>query len=140
MASNQNRNSQQRSSSKGMNGTFLGCVFLGICILISGLNIGGNVKKLSTAINDKNFSDTNTFTAPSEISFGASRYLDEQEAAAYLKLSEDEFLKLIRSGDITEYVKTSTGYSVSVEVLDEWFDNAAYQNKLNTVDTDVASE
>ena len=137
MASNQNRNTQQRQSNKGINGTFLGCIFLGICILISGLNIGGNVKKLSTAINEKNFSDTNTFSAPSDISYGENRYLDEQEAAAYLRLSEDEFLKLIRSGEITEYVKTSTGYAVSVSVLDDWFDNAAYQNKLNTVETNV---
>ncbi|MBQ8827350.1 MAG: excisionase family DNA-binding protein, partial [Oscillospiraceae bacterium] len=73
----------------------------------------------------------------SEISYGTSKYLDEQEAAAYLNLTEDEVLSLIRSGEITEYVKTGTGYSISVDVLDEWFDNEAYQNKLNTVETDV---
>lgn len=137
MASNQNRNNKQSSSVKGINGTFLGCIFLGICILIAGLNIGGNVKKLSTAVTEQSFADTNTFNAPSEISYGTSKYLDEQEAAAYLNLTEDEVLSLIRSGEITEYVKTGTGYSISVDVLDEWFDNEAYQNKLNTVETDV---
>ena len=137
MASNQNRNNRQSSSSKSINGTFLGCIFLGICVLIAGLNIGGNVKKLSTAVTEQTFADTNSFSAPSEITYGASKYLDEREAAAYLNLTEDEVLSLIRSGEITEYVKTKNGYSISVDVLDEWFDNEAYQNKLNTVETEV---
>lgn len=130
MASNQNRNSGSRSSAKGINGTFLGCVVLGICILIAGLSVSGSVKKLSTAVTEKTFSDTNSFNAPSALEYTEVKYLDETEAAAYLRITEDEFLNLIKNEEITEYVKTSTGYAVSVEVLDSWFDNAAYQNLL----------
>lgn len=134
MASNQNRNSGSRSSARGINGTFLGCIVLGICILIAGLSVSGSLKKLSTAITEKNFSDTNTFSAPSELAYTESRYLDETEAAAYLRITEDEFLNLIREQEITEYVKTSTGYAVAVDVLDSWFDNAAYQNTLKAAE------
>ena len=133
MASNQNRNSGSRSSSaRGINGTFLGCVVLGICILIAGLSISGSLKKLSTALTETTFSDTNSFNAPSALEYTEVKYLDETEAAAYLRITENEFLNLIKEQEITEYVKTSTGYAVSVEVLDSWFDNVAYQNTLGT--------
>ena len=134
----QNRNSTQRSSSpKGINGAFLGSIVLGVCILIAGLNIGGGIRKLNTTLTEKNFSDTNSFSAPSDVNYNTSKYLTEEEAAEYLNLSADEFLSLIKSGKITEYVKTSTGYSISVTVLDAWFDNEAYQNKLGTIETNV---
>ncbi len=135
----QNRNSSQRSSSssKGINGAFLGSIVLGICILIAGLNIGGGLRKLNATLTEKNFADTNSFSAPADLNYTNAKYLTEEEAAEYLNLSADEFLSLIKSGKITEYVKTSTGYSISVTVLDAWFDNEAYQNKLGTVETNV---
>ncbi len=124
----------------GINATFIGCVVLGICILIAGLNIGGNIKKFNKSMSEIQFASTNSLSAPSELSFSEKKYLTQDEAAEYLNISGDKLLSLISGGDISEYIKTETGYSISVSVLDEWFDNEAYQTKLNsagtTADTD----
>lgn len=134
--------STQRSSSRGHSsgnanaGFLVGSVFLGICILIAGLNIGGNLKALTKSVNDKAFASTSNYTVPSDFSYIGKSYLTETEAAKYLNLSEDEVLKLISSGEINEYVKTDNGYSISVKVLDAWFENAAYQTKLGSSSSD----
>lgn len=127
-----NQNSRSAKRSGGINATFLGSVVLGVCILIAGLNIGGNIKKLNKTITETQFSDTNNLNVPSEMAVGANSYLTEAEAGEYLNLSTEKIVNLITSGEITEYVKTDTGYSISVEVLDAWFDNEAYQTKLKT--------
>ncbi len=129
MASNQtNRN--RTSGSKMINGTFVGAVFLGICVLISGLSIGGGIRKLNKTMTDKSFSNISNVTTPDSVSYGEKKYLTEDEAAEYLNLTSQEMETLLTTGEITEYVKTGTGYSISVKVLDEWFDNESYQNKL----------
>ncbi len=114
----------------GINATFLGLVFLGICILISGLNIGGNIKKLNKMMEEKTFSVPSSFSVPDNMSMGEKKYLTESEAGEYLNLSTEKIEELINSGDISEYVKTANGYSISVSVLDKWFDNEAYETKL----------
>lgn len=129
MASNNRKNPAPSHNGK-LNGTLLGLIFLGICILIAGFSIGGNLKKVSKTITETNFSDSNTYNAPSEINYGMKKYLTESEAAEYLNLTTEKIVELIRTGEITEYVNTDKGYSISVAVLDAWFDNEAYQNKL----------
>lgn len=129
MASNQaNRN--RPSGSKMINGSFVGAVFLGICVLISGLSIGGGIRKLSKTVDEKSFSSISNINQPDAMKYSEKKYLTEDEAAAYLNLTSQEIVTLITTSEITEYVKTGTGYSISVKVLDEWFDNESYQNKL----------
>lgn len=129
MASNQtNRN--RTSGTKMINGTVIGAVLLGICVLISGLSIGGGIRKLNKTLADKSFSNISNVTQPDAMKVSEKKYLTEDEAAAYLNLTSQEIVTLITTGEITEYVKTGTGYSISVKVLDDWFDNESYQNKL----------
>lgn len=141
MASNQtNRN--RTSGSKMINGSFVGAVFLGICVLISGLSIGGGIRKLNKTLADKSFSNISNVTQPDAMKVSEKKYLTEDEAAAYLNLTSQEIVTLITTGEITEYVKTGTGYSISVTVLDDWFDNESYQNKLagNSSDSGESSD
>lgn len=123
---------QRRSGGNASAGFLLGSIILGICLLVAGFNIGGNIKKMNKTVTDKVFADTNTYNAPSDLTSIEKKYLTETEAAAYLNLSKDKVLQLISSGEIAEYVKTDTGYSISVKVLDEWFENEAYQTKLGS--------
>lgn len=131
MANNRNNSAPARRSG-GINATFIGAVFLGICILIAGINIGGSVRKLNKTIEEKEFASTNTMNAPSELTFGQKKYLTESEAADYLNITRERVINLITSGEIGEYVKTDTGYSISTSVLDKWFDGEAYENKLKS--------
>lgn len=130
MANRNNQTPQRRSG--GINATFIGAVFLGICILIAGINIGGGVRKLNKTIEDKTFASTNTMSVPSEMEVGQKKYLTEAEAADYLNVTKEKIVNLITSGEIAEYVRTDTGYSISIAVLDTWFDKEAYQNKLKS--------
>lgn len=123
-------NSRPVKRSGGINATFLGAVILGICILIAGLNISGSIKKLNKTVTETQFAATNTLNVPSEMAVGNNNYMTEAEAGEYLNLSTEKIIDLIATGEITEYVKTESGYSISVKVLDEWFDNEAYQTKL----------
>lgn len=129
-----NRNNQAPAKrSGGINATFIGAVFLGICILIAGINIGGGVRKLNKTMEAATFASTNTLTVPSEMKVGQKKYFTESEAAEYLNVTKEKIVNLIKSGEITEYVQTETGgYSISITVLDNWFDNEAYQNKLKS--------
>ncbi len=130
MANRNNPAPAKRSG--GINATFIGAVFLGICILIAGINIGSGVRKLNKTIEATTFASTNTMNVPSEMEVGQKKYLTETEAADYLNVTKEKIINIISSGEITEYVKTDTGYSVSITVLDNWFDNEAYQNKLRS--------
>lgn len=129
-----NRNNQAPAKrSGGINATFIGAVFLGICILIAGINIGGGVRKLNKTIEEKTFASTNNMNVPSKMTMDQRKYLTEEEAALYLNITKEKVVNLIKSGEITEYVQTETGgYSISITVLDNWFDNEAYQNKLKS--------
>lgn len=136
MAKPVQNNSHPAKRSGIISPTLIGAVFLGICILIAGLNIGGGLRKLNKTITEANFADTNTVNVPSNMSVGQKNYMTEEQAAAYLNLTTDEIKSMITGGEISEYVRTeSGGYSISVKVLDEWFDNEAYNTKIrnNTV-------
>ncbi len=121
---------RQTKRSGGINTTLIGAVFLGICILIAGINIGGGVRKLNKTLEEKQLAATNTISVPSDMGITENKYLTEAEAGEYLNLPSEQIVELIKTGEITEYVVTPTGYSISAAVLDEWFDNEAYQNKL----------
>lgn len=128
MANQSGRQPARRAG--GINATFLGLIFLGICILIAGLNIGGNIKKLNKTIEEKAFSTPSTLNVPDNMDLGSKKYLTESEAAEYLNLNTEKVINLINSGEIVEYVKTNDGYSISVDVLDKWFGDEAYATKL----------
>lgn len=128
MAKQNVQNSAKRSG--GLSITFIGVVFLGICILIAGINIGGGIRKLNKTLEEKQIASSNSVSVPSDMSIAQKKYLTESEAGEYLNLSADKIVELIKKGEITEYVETNTGYSISVDVLDNWFDNAAYQTKI----------
>lgn len=116
--------------------TLIGAVFLGICILVAGLNIGGGLRKLNKTMTEAKFADTNTVNVPKEMAVGQKNYMTVDEAADYLNLTPDKITSMIMGGEITEYVRIEGGgYSISVKVLDEWFDNEAYNTKIknNTV-------
>ncbi len=99
-------------------------------MLISGLSIGGGIRKLCKTMEEKSFSSINNITQPESVNYSEKKYLTESEAADYLNLTVKEIETLLTTGEILEYVKTSEGYSISTEVLDAWFDNEAYQNTL----------
>lgn len=115
--------------------TLIGAVFLGICILIAGLNIGGGLRKLNKTMTEAKFADTNTVNVPEDMSVGQKNYMTVEQAAKYLNVSPDKITSMIADGEIIEYVRTEEGYSISVKVLDEWFDNEAYKTRVknNTV-------
>lgn len=115
----------------GINANFIGMVFLGICMLIAGLSVGGSIRKLNKTIEEKNFAASSTVTVPDSMGIAQRKYLSEKDAAEYLNISTDKVVSLITSGEISEYIRTDTGgYSISIEILDQWFDNEAYQTKL----------
>ncbi|MDE6762434.1 MAG: helix-turn-helix domain-containing protein [Oscillospiraceae bacterium] len=115
----------------GINANFIGMVFLGICMLVAGLSIGGNIKKLNKTVEEKNFAASSTFSVPDSMGVSQKKYLSERDAAVYLNISSEKVVSLIDSGEISEYIKTDTGgYSIAIEILDEWFDNESYQTKL----------
>ena len=114
----------------GINATFVGAVFLGICILIAGINIGGGLRKLNKTLEEKPLASSNSVSVPSDMKISEKKYLTEEEAGEYLNLSPERIVELIRKGEITEYVETASGYSISVQVLDNWFDNEAYQTRI----------
>ncbi len=126
--------------SGGINATFIGLVFLGICMLIAGFSIGGNIKKLGKTIEEKSFAAASTFSVPDSMGMTQKKYLNATEAGEYLNISPEKVESLITSGEIKEYIKTDKGYSVAVDVLDEWFDNESYQTKLKNNSVPGADE
>ena len=114
----------------GINANFIGMVFLGICMLIAGLSVGGSIRKLNKTIEEKNFAASSTVTVPDSMGIAQRKYLSEKDAAEYLNISTEKMVSLMTSGEIMEYIRTDAGYSVSIEILDEWFDNESYQTKI----------
>lgn len=114
----------------GINANFIGMVFLGICMLIAGLSVGGSIRKLNKTIEEKNFAASSTVTVPDSMGIAQRKYLSEKDAAEYLNIPTDKMISLMTSGEIMEYIRTDEGYSVSIDVLDEWFDNESYQTKI----------
>lgn len=109
----------------------LSALILGICILIAGLNISGSVKKLNETISTTEFG-TNV-SSPSDLTVNTvtqKKYLTQSEAAAYLNISESDISDAISQGKISEYIITSTGYSISITALDDYFEQEAYQIQI----------
>ncbi|MBP0954915.1 MAG: hypothetical protein J6M90_04620 [Oscillospiraceae bacterium] len=129
---NQQRTGTSRSGQMnirpGMGGAvIIAALILGICIIIAASTVSSSVKKLCAAVEGQTF--TSSYTAPSNLSIktGAEkRYFTEEEAAAYLSLDKGDITDAIKSGDINEYVKTSSGYVISAAELDDYFSTKAY--------------
>jgi excisionase family DNA binding protein len=132
-----NRNTLQSSNTSrtvkraggGAAAASLGSFFLGVCVLIAGLNIGSGVKKLNDTISEKLFAST--YVAPNELSLSDKKYLTEAEAADYLNITSQRVVELIARGEITRYIRTEDGYSISVDALDEWFEAAVDRTGLS---------
>jgi len=113
-------------------GTLISAVVLGISIIIAGATISGAVKKLTAAVEAQTFSSS--YASPSNLTVSSTaekKYLTETEAAEYLNLPVDEIRASITKGEISQYVKTSDGYTISVEQLDEYFNQKAYETMNN---------
>ncbi|MDD7429669.1 MAG: hypothetical protein SOU50_04715 [Oscillospiraceae bacterium] len=131
--------SQPQSSkrSPGIPGVayLLSAIILGVFILISAIIVGNGLKKLSAALTEQSFSDS--YSSPDTLTVNSpavKKYLTQSEAAAYLNVSESEISKAIADHKIDEYITTSEGYSISIESLDDYFSDEAYQiqMKLNS--------
>lgn len=108
--------------------TLAGCLVLGICIIIAASIVSSPVKKLAAAVEAQTFSSS--FSAPSNITVkntAEKNYFNETDAAAYLNITVDELKAAITKKEIKEYIKTSEGYSISQKVLDDYFEDRAYQ-------------
>lgn len=108
--------------------TLLSAVIFGICLIIAAGMIRGAVNKLTTAVTEQTFSSS--YSSPSTItvkSTAEKNYFTADEAADYLNLTVDDITAAIAKGDIDEYIKTSSGYSIAKDELDSYFDNEAYQ-------------
>jgi excisionase family DNA binding protein len=115
---------------------FLSAIILGIFILIAAGIVAGKLSEIKETLTDTNFSDNNSFTAPSNITSSDKMYYSTDEAAAYLHMTADEIKTLIKNGEIDEYIETGDGYVIAKTVLDAWFENAAYQVKIGSEKTE----
>ncbi|MGN0665458.1 MAG: helix-turn-helix domain-containing protein [Huintestinicola sp.] len=101
---------------------------LGICIIIAGAVVSSSLNKLTAAVSEQTFSSS--LNAPSDLNITSAAdktYFTETEAAEYLKISVDDIKAAITKGEIEEYVKTSSGYTISRDKLDKYFENRAYK-------------
>lgn len=117
-------------------GMLLSSVILGVSIIIAGVSVTGSVKKLTAAVEAQTFSSN--YSAPSNITVNNTapkNYYTETEAAAYLNMTVDEIKAAITKNEIKEYVRTSAGYSISQTVLDDYFEQKAYES-LNSANSD----
>jgi hypothetical protein len=105
-------------------------IILGIFLLFAAGNLASKITALNETITKTSFSDTNTYSTPSEFTYTDKMYMNTEEAAEYLHMTPTEISSLITSGEITEYIRTESGYVIAKTVLDAWFENEAYQNKL----------
>ena len=117
-------------------GILLGSVILGVSVIIAGATVSGSVKKLTAAVEAQTFASS--YAAPSNITVQSSsskNYFTETEAAAYLNMTVDEIRAAITKKEIKEYVQTSAGYSISKGVLDDYFEQKAYES-LNSANSE----
>lgn len=127
------RNAPRRSSPKPVPAaaTLMAALILGICLIISAAIISSSLKKLTAAVNEKDFAST--YSAPSNLTVKPESidYFTTEEAAKYLKITEAEIKAAVTKGEISEYISTSAGYSISKKALDEYFSDKAYAQLLN---------
>ena len=108
-------------------GSLLVSVVLGVCIFFACSTVAGCVKKLSAAVEAQTFASS--YASPSNLTVSSTadkKYLTETEAAAYLNMPVEEIKAAITKGEIEQYVKTSSGYTISVDQLDKFFGQKAY--------------
>lgn len=113
----------------------IGSIILGVFILISAIIVSSGFKKLASALTEQSFSDS--YSSPDTLTVNSpttKKYLTQSEAAAYLNVSESDISKAISDHKIDEYITTSEGYSISIDSLDDYFLDEAYQiqMKLNS--------
>ena len=105
----------------------LSSLILGIFILIASSGVNSSMKKLTAAVEGQTFASS--FSSPSSLDVTNApdkQYFTETEAAKYLNLSVEDIKDAIKNGEIDQYIKTSTGYSISKDTLDKYFEQAAY--------------
>lgn len=127
--------SPKRSSGIPGGAVLISAIILGVFILISAIIVSSGFKKLSAALTEQSFSDS--YSSPDTLTVNSpttKKYLTQSEAAAYLNVSESDISKAIADHKIDEYITTSEGYSISIESLDDYFSDEAYQiqMKLNS--------
>lgn len=106
-------------------------VILGVCLIISASIVNSGMKKLTEAVQAKEFASS--FSSPSNLTVKpqSTDYFTSEEAAAYLKVTESEIRAAITKGEINEYISTSAGYSISKKALDDYFSEKAYAQLMN---------
>jgi excisionase family DNA binding protein len=110
----------------------IAAIIFGIFLLIAAGNIGKSITELNKTLTDKNFSDSNTYATPSDLTYEEKNYYTDVEAAEYLGITAERVKALIAAGEIPEYIKTDAGYVISKTILDEWFENASYQARITS--------
>ncbi len=112
--------------------TMLICsTILGVCLLIAGGSISGSLNKLTAAVKEQTFAYQSVPASAITVNNTAPKnYYNENEAAAYLNISADEIKAAISKGEIDEYIRTSSGYSISQSALDSYFEDKAYALSL----------
>ena len=136
---NPNRSSQPPKRPAPIAGVAAAAV-LGICIIIAGAAVSSSLNKLTAAISEQTF--TSSLNSPSDLritSAADKTYFTETEAAEYLKISVDDIKAAITKGEIEEYVKTSSGYTISRDKLDKYFENRAYKTMTDNNSSDSDS-
>ena len=96
----------QRGTPKNFWAIIIGAVIICIGIIIVGIIMANSIKEAGQNAGNRNDNTTifgNPLTiqnsrASAEDSFAADTYLSEAEAAAFLKLTDDEFQQLLQSG------------------------------------------
>jgi excisionase family DNA binding protein len=118
----------------------IAAIIFGIFLLIAAGNIGKSITELNKTLTDKNFTDSNTYSSPSDITYEEKTYYTDVEAADYLGITAERVKALIAAGEIPEYIKTDAGYVISKTILDEWFENASYQARITSGGGDSETE
>jgi excisionase family DNA binding protein len=127
---NNSRSSQNRPRGGFSFDRCLSAVILGIFLLIAASNLGSKITALTEQLKGMTFSDVNTFSSPSELVITDKTYMTENEAAQYLNLTSEKIVSLLTTGEIEQYVRTQSGYSIAKTALDKWFENEAYQAEI----------
>jgi excisionase family DNA binding protein len=134
MANQQNRSNVRHAGLPGER--IIASIILGVFLLIAVGNLSSKISALNETISKTNFSDSNTYSTPSEFTYTDKMYMNTEEAAEYLHISSENVSALVASGEINEYITTESGYVFAKSVLDAWFENEAYQNKIKADTTE----
>lgn len=127
------RNAPRRTSPRPVPAaaTLTAAVILGVCLIISAAIVSSGMKKLTEAVQSKEFASS--FSSPSNLTVKpeSTDYFNSAEAALYLKVTESEIRAAITNGEINEYISTSSGYSISRKALDDYFSEKAYAQLMS---------